>query len=217
MSETLTLTFSMGSMPPIVVAVEQALTARRPLNAMLAKVAQVTLQAHFLDRNTSEPNRHGWPRQNFWSRIRNATRVLSVSAEGATITIADPAMNQKVYGGTIRPKECKFLAIPMRAEAYGRSPKTFHDLHFVPLSGGRGLLVQNEQTAVSFGRPSKKDGSRKTKQGTRAGGGAFYLLAPSVTQAADTRALPSPETFALALGDGVSEFLGTLATRGAAA
>lgn len=167
-------------------------TARR-LNAAVGKRVEIEHRRYFAARPR---NKKGWPSQGFWRRrIRNATALTSYDAQGSVVTIADPAMNQKVYGGTIRPREGKFLTIPARKEANGRSPRTFNDLRFVPIPGrGKlvGLLVRARQTFV---------GNRRT-----VGGEVFYYCVTEVNQAPDPDALPRPIAIETAINDEVGKF-----------
>jgi hypothetical protein len=189
---------------PHMTALVQQLGNRRNLHARLGKFAEGELRDYFEARDT-EPNKSGWRALHFWGEIRSATSFSSADEEKATVLISDARFNQKVHGGTITPKEGKFLAIPAREEAYGLSPKTFHDLYFVALSGGRGMLVQTLQTALTRFRTGKRKGEiRKTEE---RGGGVFYWLVKSVTQMKDERALPPEESFRGALLQQVSAYL----------
>lgn len=71
------------------------------------------------------------------------------------------------YGATIRPKEKKYLAIPLtkEAEAAG-SPTVFSDLRFVNAKGGNLLMVRD-----------KKKGRGKDKAESE----ALFLLVKSIT------------------------------------
>jgi len=44
------------------------------------------------------------------------------------------------FGGTIRPRKAKALAIPISSKSYGKRPRDFGDLVFIP-SKGRGIGV----------------------------------------------------------------------------
>lgn len=181
---------------PALASLAAQMTHLRPLHAAMGKRAEIELRDHFQTRD-AEPNKMGWASLHFWGRMRKATALGRVDDAGATVVISDPAMNQKVFGGTITAKEGKFLSIPARQEAYGRSPRMFSDLHFVALSGGRGMLVQHYSTALTYFKRGKKEGQIKSK--TEQGGGVFYWLVKSVTQTADERALPEAEGFRAAL------------------
>lgn len=69
------------------------------------------------------------------------------------------------YGATIRPKEKKYLAIPLTKEAEtAGTPTVFNDLRFVNAKGGNLLMVRD-----------KKKGKGETKSE------ALFLLVKSVT------------------------------------
>lgn len=181
----------------------EGLTNRRPLNAAVGKRGESELREHFRERN-QEPNKKGWPSQDFWNRIRQKTALAAVDEAGATIAISDPAIAQKIYGGEITPKEGKYLTLPAIAAAVGRSARTFQNL--VPLIRFiRGVrraiaLVERQATKVSFGR-TKVDGTRTVKRGEEVGGTVFYWLVESVRQKKDPRALPTHDKMETALRD----------------
>lgn len=195
---------------PALFSLIQGLEKRRPLHAALGKKAEVELRDHFARRD-AEPNSRGWKALHFWGRMRTATSLRDINEDGARVVVADPAMNQKVYGGTITAKEGKFLAIPARQEAYGKSPRMFDDLYFVALSGGRGMLVQTAQTALIRFKSGKRKGEVKSTE--ERGGGVFYWLVKSVTQAPDPKALPEPESFRAALLATAQEYIDGLVAK----
>ena len=112
------------------------------------------------------------------------------------------ASDSAIKGGTITPKEGKYLALPAIAEAYGKSPRLFDFLTFRPGRRG-GALVEAERTLLKIGR-KKKDGTRSVKSaGEGWGGRVWYWLVKSVRQDADANALPSPKAIEDALLDDV--------------
>lgn len=188
--------------------IAEGLTNRRPLNAAVGKRGEVELRAHFLARN-QEPNKKGWPKQDFWNRIREATALSAVDESGATITIADPAIAQKIYGGTIKPVEGKYLALPAIAEAYGRSARTFNNLEpMIRWINGSRRAVALVERAASLTRDWKEKGSNLIeKKGSLVGGRVFYWLVLSVTQAEDPRALPESNEMEKALREEAGFFI----------
>ena len=147
---------------------------RRELMQVLGKGLEGDLQRHFRGRNT-EPNKRGWPKQQFWARIRRATAHTSADADGATVTVADPAFAAKVHGArNVRPGPGKrFLTIPLRPEAYGvrASSGLIPGLFFLRSRRGRAFLASSEAIG---------DGKLRL----------YYRLVPSVNLPADDRALP---------------------------
>lgn len=190
-----------------------SLTQRRPLNAALGKRGEVELREHFLQRN-QEPNKKGWPAQNFWERIRTSTALLSADESGATVVIADPAFAGKTHDHTVTPKEGKYLALPAIAEAYGRSPRTFSNLEPVIRwrDGKRRAvaLAERQATQISYGG-KRKDGSRAVKGGREVGSTVFYWLVESVRMKRDPRALPERAKMEAALREEAGFFLAEFA------
>ncbi len=191
MSVKIKITIPVDEASPKIAKIREALQNRRPLHAELGQTAVKGLRDHFLSRPA---NKKGWPRQNFWSeRIRNATALTAFDDAGATIVIDDPAMAQKIYGGTIRPGPGKkYLAIPAIAEAYGKSPLQVDGL--IPIFGhrgaGTGLLIKKQ--------PGSKIGT------------AWYFLVKSVTQQADAEALPPEAAYRAALLATVDDYFARL-------
>jgi hypothetical protein len=172
------------------------LTNRQPLLKALGKGLESDLKAHFLVKN-SRGNKRGWPTQNFWNRIRNATAFTGATNDTSTVTIADPAINPHYYGGVIKPKKAKFNAIPARSEAYGVMPSSglIPGLRFVPTRTG-GMLVQAAHSTFKLVKDRRKglEGQRRVKQtGAVEGGGVFYWLKRFVTIPKDPDALPKLE------------------------
>jgi hypothetical protein len=189
------------------------LTNRRPLNAAVGKRGEGELREHFRERN-QEPNKKGWPKQDFWNRIRKATALTAVDESGATIAISDPAFAGKLHDHTITPKEGKYLTLPAIAEAAGRSARTFQNLEPLVrwIKGVRRAiaLVERKATQVSFGG-ARKDGSRAVKRGEGVGGKVFYWLVEKVKQKKDPRALPAREKMEKALREEARFFVEDLA------
>lgn len=174
---------------PTIAAIADGLKNRRGLHAVLGKRTELELRDHFARREQS-PNKRGWPKQHFWSRIRKATAFLSADDSGATVRVSDPALAQKIHGGTITPKEGKYLTLPAIAAAYGRSPRLNKSLRpMVRYQGG-------QRRAVAL--QDKKSGT------------VWYWLVKSVTQQADPHALPADATVRSALVEEAGDYLDRL-------
>lgn len=179
----LTLTIRISDQTsPVLLHLTQMLGRPRPITEAVAQATVVELQRHFLARN-QEPNKRGWPSQNFWTREgRNKTAVADLQDSRAEVAVGSPAIAHKLTGGTIKPKRGKYLAIPITAEAYKAGS---------PREGGMSGLVfaGGYQGRTAFlGRRDGQFGSL-----TR-----HYLLVRSVTHAPDPRTLPEPQTLATA-------------------
>jgi hypothetical protein len=185
------------------------LTHRQPLLTVLGKGLETDLKEHFRQRNT-EPNKRRWPKQNFWNRIRNATLFTRATHDTATVTIADPAINPHVFGGTITPKESKFLAIPARAEAYGIRPKSglIPGLGFAVLPRGGPVLIQRAFTPIKLvGRAGSARRRFRPRGPETPGSLVWYWLRRSVRIPRDPRALPATATLQDRLSDRLERWL----------
>jgi hypothetical protein len=154
-----------------------------PARLHQASGAAVTkeLKAHFLQRN-QEPNKMGWPSQNFFSKEGfRRTALVHADESSALVAVASPAMAHRLRGGTVRPKRAKFLAIPLTAQAYAAgSPREMQDLSYLPPRPGRAaLLVQQKKAA------------RGEKRGEII---PQFALVKSATHTADPRTLPERDT-----------------------
>lgn len=149
------------------------------------------IRDHLFAKDASSPNALGGKRSHFYSGAAKSM-VNVASGDGVAITINQIGLAQRWLGGTIRAGAgtstatggpTKYLAIPARAEAYGRTPGEFDDLRFVPTRRG-GMLVQALQTSFSMGKKGVKGGAEK-------GGLVFFWLVTEVTQRADPSVLPT--------------------------
>jgi hypothetical protein len=195
------------SASPTLAAIAEKLTHRKPLHAAMGKRVEGELRAHFLQRN-EEPNKRGWPSQNFWSQVRRATAYQGADETAARVVISDPRIAQKIHGGTIRPVERKFLALAAIAEAYGHAPREFNFLHVVRFKGSGALaLVEADRNFISVGK-QRKDGSRRVKdKGQAQRGRVWFWLAKKVTQKADANALPGEQHLQDAMLDEAQQFM----------
>lgn len=108
-----------------------------------------------------------------FNRLKTACRemeqkkiVVGIVGSGESSTVMAIAHAHE-YGATIRPKEKKYLAIPLTKEAEtAGSPTVFSDLRFVNTKGGNLLMVRD-----------KKKGRGKDKPESE----AMFLLVRSVT------------------------------------
>jgi hypothetical protein len=163
----------------------QAAQMRNPraLMAVLGRELANVLKKHFLERDRT-PNALGGRRSHFWRDVSKSVNNPEVDSSGLRVSVAisHPIFRHKYTGGTITAKRRRFLTIPVSSEAYGRTAATFKRetrkwLFFLKTAGG-GVLATRE-----YGK----------------GFTVHYLLRRSVTQKADTDALPSMFYIAAAL------------------
>lgn len=166
----------------------------------LANVAR----AHFDERDRTNPNRLGGKRTHFWRQVRRSVQAPVVRGSEGIVGINHVGIGQKVKGGVIRPVRRKFLTIPARTEAYGRTAREFNNLTVAYNSRGPYALVETLVTRIRLGRVSPKTGKRGgVKAAGESGGAVMFWLVDRVKQAPDAKALPS---FA-ALANGAMESL----------
>ena len=163
-------------------------SCRRP-RAILAAAGREggnLLKKHFREKdqtniNSLAPDR----RAHYWLGIARAVQAPVLEGDTAvTITIADPTIAQKVFGGTIVAKRVKNLSIPESPEAYDRTPAVFEQ------ETGLKLFVLHVGGTASNGRENILLAAARG-QGIE----VEYLLTPSVDQKADSTALPDEKEF----------------------
>jgi hypothetical protein len=171
---------------------------RQVLLEAQAKGVAVMMKGHFRLRQ-GEGNKKGWPLPKFWFGVKNtmasATGVAEVTEQQAIVTVADARMNQKVFGGTIRPKRAKTLVIPLTAAAArmasdGGSLRD-EDLKLIVTKKGAFLAKESFESRGATGRRRGKQPPGIQRQRLQ----FLFRLVKSVTQKADPRALPTPEQF----------------------
>lgn len=192
-----------GNAESVLSATAQAAANSRPLLGAAQAAVVDGLKRHFLARN-GEPNRMGWAKRNLWTTEGvEKTAPGALTATSAEVRVSSPIIAHKLTGGTIRPGPGRrALAIPVDEEAYlaGQpSLKVIPNLKLVKV-GPKG-----RQTAVL----AQDTGHDQLE--------IKYRLVPAVTQPADPRTLPPPDTLAQAAGDAAAAALARQVRRAAAA
>jgi hypothetical protein len=187
--------------------------------SIAARAVANLVKNHLFERDT-RGNALGGKRTHFYSTA--AKSVETATADGAaSITITKIGLAQRWLGGTIRAGAgissatggpTKYLAIPARAEAYGRTPAEFSDLKFVPRRNGGAMLVQAHQTLVAgFTKKGaqRKLGARGTTPGSagEAGGLVMFWLVTEVTQQPDPTVMPTEEAMHAAAATSIESYL----------
>lgn len=148
-----------------------------PLARVLGRAASNELKKHFRARNASSPNKLGGSRTNFWTAISASVQSPKPAPGKVVVPINHPAISQKIFGGTIRARKAKNLAIPIDARAHGKSPRVFTNLTFGISQAGNKLLGEKVGGIMRW----------------------LYVLKPSVTQKRDPAALPRDSVVGAAL------------------
>jgi len=105
--------------------VEEAFESRR-INPQIGTAMVRLFQDHF---RTLPASQSGFPSQHYWGEAAKSMSFV-VTADGVKLSSSLPGLNMHVTGipAIIRPINAKNLAIPARAEAYGRRPREFANL-----------------------------------------------------------------------------------------
>lgn len=142
------------------------------INPVIGRAATNVVREHLFAKNRTSPNQLGGRRTNYYLQAGRNTS-FKIAGDHVIVSVNQVGMRLRFYGGTVRPKTAKFLAIPVAPEAHGKRPREFGDLEIV------------------FGRGGKPIGlARKGTRGRLAT--ILYRLADSVTQAPDSGVLPTP-------------------------
>lgn len=152
------------------------------INKRVGEAGADLIRGHLEGLNSAKPNKLGGKRTNFWAQCARSTSFVLVP-EGALVSINQIGFRQRLEGGTISPRNAKFLTIPAIAEAYGKRAREFNNLRFAMI-GGKPALIEAEHSGVRFGK-------RGVKATLNLGGKVYYWLARRVTQQAFPGALPT--------------------------
>lgn len=123
------------------------LTLRRAARVAGAAV-RVDIRKHLAAKQRL-PNKLNAPKTNWYQRARD--RVVFVQdGDHAYISIDFPGFRMRLTGdpAVITPVNAKALAIPIHSAAYGRRPREFDDLIFVPVLRGRTIGFLSRQVGV---------------------------------------------------------------------
>jgi hypothetical protein len=191
----LTVTIDDGGLQRQLEAFTAALKNPRPMLAVLGRELANFLKLHFRTKDKAEPSTLGQAagrRSHFWLQIGRSVQNPEVGESQVSVAISDPRFAQKLYGGTIRAKRVRNLAIPLIPQAYQRAPAVFEretgrNLFFLKARSGAGLLAY-------------QDPGRKFPV-------AAYLLTPSVNQKPTPGALPEDKVIADRLETKATEYV----------
>ena len=162
------------------------------------------IKKHLRKVDNSHANKLGGKRSHFFAAAALATNFKRDN-DGATVSIAHLGIRQRYYGGEIRPVNKKYLTIPARSEAYGKSASEFNDLEpMIRFRNGKAVavgLMQRAQTQIRFTRKGN------LKRGDEVGGGVMFWLVKSVRQSGDKSILPTSRVLADSVGRDASRYI----------
>jgi hypothetical protein len=145
-----------------------------------------------LDRQRHRGGRHFY-------RSAGDSVTTGIVPAGAVVSITQTGFRQRFFGGTIRPRRARMLAIPASPESQGMSPREFPDLDLKRMYDANGAirlaLVRRASTVITYRRRKRKDGTVQLTVApvmTRLGGDVLFWLVPKVFQRADPTVLPYP-------------------------
>ena len=177
---------------PALRALSRQYQDRGGLHRVMATAGANLVRDHFAALAGSNHNPYG-VKSTFWARMRRGTRAEANATKGE---VAMPAeAGHRYFGGTIRPTAGrKYLTIPARAEAYGRSAREFDFLEVLYNSRGPVALVDKARVEVvrtKSGRSKRDKESGAPLTQDAPGGLVFFWLVRSATQRADPSVLPT--------------------------
>lgn len=156
-----------GNLAVIATEIRASLDSSKLLQAV-GKAVQRKVQESIRSYGASHPNKLGGPSTGYYERAASKT-TLSVSANVATVNTSHIGIRLRIYGGEVVPKRGRYLAIPVDAQAHGRSPR---DMNLVPVI--RYFAGQRRMVALA-----RQDGKR------------MFAMKERVRQIGDTRIVPS--------------------------
>lgn len=172
------------------------------------------ISRHLVQWNASHPNRLGGKRTNIIAHAAEATR-WDPTPDGVAVTISNPAIGARFRGAEIRPVRSKFLTIPARPEAYGKSPREFNLRPVFPKNWSGPAIgwlesAENYLRAVKSGKRKGQLTGASSDKATHGEGGVLFWLVKRVTILPEPEILPPESAIA---GSARSAVLAHLRTR----
>ena len=193
---------------PILRRALDGLTPTR-INPVIGRSATNTIREHLFGLNQSRPNRLGGRRTQFYAQAARGTQY-QVQENGVVVSINQVGIRQRYFGGTIRPRNGKkWIAVPARSEAHGKTPREFSNLRFVQYRPDLAALLQ-----VAGRSRQSIDDSGNVTGGDEELGLVMYWLKPFVTQKPDPTVLPYGELITSRAGADAKTYVERLWQRG---
>lgn len=171
-----------------------------------ARAAANLTRDHLFALDQTRPNAFDAPRTHFYSDAAKSVIDPVPDLGGASFTITKVGLAQRWLGGTIRPVDKKMLAIPAIPEAYGKTPREFNNLEFVPRGPGKGMLV-NRLHSTSTNVEPKTRGKGYKATSVNLGSVVVFWLVSEVTQKPDPTVMPTNDDLTEAARDSMDSFL----------
>lgn len=155
----------------------------------IARAEVQMFRHHFFERDRV-PNRNNWPKTHFYGAVARSVHS-TVEGEDVVVSVNQVGIRQRVRGGTIRPRNVKWLTIANEAEAYGYRARDFTDLRFVPFGPNLAALMEAKGGAYRIISVSTSRRSKRVKNSEE--GRVMFWLKKEVYQEGDDTVLPSDQ------------------------
>ena len=167
---------------PHLVNLEKGLSSRESRTILAAAAADLTRD--HLTALAAARHRPHVP-HNFYANAARSTTWQATDTD-ALVIIDNAGIAQRYYGGILKPRRTKHLAIPADKSAEGRRPREFNDLFYLHIRRtGTKALARKTGTGIQF----------------------LYWLVTSVTQAPDPSVMPTDAQYAATLTTALSDYL----------
>lgn len=166
MSASLKITADTSGADALLARTREALVSKAELHTAAANAVHVLLCGWFIARNSRSQT------SNYWSAAAESI-YHEADAVSGRVVVPKPGVAWHRYGGVIRAKPGKALAIPLKASVKGmRASEKFPSKGdaFIYRKNGKAFLAAREGKSLRI----------------------FYLLVKSVSKTADTSVLPNP-------------------------
>lgn len=204
----ITIRVTRNTLTPAVRAAAARFSSPR-LGAIAGKEVALAIRRHLFTLNGARPNQLGGRRTNFYQRAGQSTN-FAATAQGALVYVSLLGFRQRYYGGRIEAAPGKALAIPVAAEAHGKTPREFHDLSVIHWLGSDGRLkaglARNEQTPLRLRRD--RSGRPYYARAKSRGGEILFIFKKFVNQAGDPTVLPALDQLGDAARAAIADFVG---------
>ena len=172
-----------------------------------ATAVKLLLVEHFTELN-AERHRDGG--ENFYADAARSVNAapLQLAGGSAMISIDKIGLAQRIFGGTIKAVNGKYLAIPVPGtDAVGKVPADFPNLQFFKTKRGGGLKLQRAVASVVGHVRTGKNKGKSRNEADILGDVVLFWLVPSVDQEADPTVLPADEEMQHAAYEAMDQFL----------
>jgi hypothetical protein len=183
---SITITADAGPALSLLAKIEGKIQNRAELHQQLGEVLAEKLKENF-QRKNAEPNRFNAGKTGFWGQVADATVVSRADESGATVSISKREAAPHIFGGVIKPKEKRFLTIPLVAAARGETVASYQAKTGSELFRVKGKFALFEKNGEELR--------------------AVYALRTSVTIRKDETAVPSDIALRLTLQEAADEYV----------